>query len=73
MSGEIDLSTALKHRRVAAACGLFAVNAKSAHDRALLLRMQHSLLGWARHQEWRDGLPPVPPARSNALAVPGRP
>jgi hypothetical protein len=67
-----DSSIASKYRRDAAACGRFAANAKSASDRALLLRMQRSLLGRAAHQEWLDGMPPLPPARPNVLALPKR-
>jgi hypothetical protein len=37
------------------------------------LRMQRSLLGRADHQDWLDGLPPVPPARPKVLALPRRP
>ena len=69
MSRPPDSSIASKFRRDAAACGLFAANAKSASDRALLLGMQRSLLGRAVHQEWLDGMPPVPPARSNHILV----
>jgi secreted protein with Ig-like and vWFA domain len=64
--------SASKHRRQAAACGLFAANAQSAVDRELLLRMQRSLLTHARHEDWFDGGPPLPPARAVALAVPAR-
>ena len=67
-----ETSKALKHRREADACGVFAVNAKSATDRELLLRMQRSLLTRAYHQDWLDGLPPVPPAGCNSLALPAR-
>jgi len=72
MSREFGLSSAMKHRRFAAACGVFAANAQSVKDRELLLQMQRSLLGRARHHEWRDELPPLPPAWPNALAVPAR-
>ena len=72
MSKELQPSKASRHRRDAAACGAFATNAKSATDRELLLRMQRSLLERASHQEWLDGLPPVPPAGCNSLAVPTR-
>jgi hypothetical protein len=67
-----SLSNALRHRRQAAACGLFAANAQSTVDRELLLRMQRSLLGHACYEDWVNGLPPVPPARPAALPVPGR-
>jgi hypothetical protein len=66
------LSKVSTHRRHAATCGLFAANARSAADRELLLRMQRSLLDRARHDDWLDGLPPMPPARPAALAVPRR-
>jgi hypothetical protein len=72
MSNGHELSNASKHRRNAAACGLFAANARSAADRELLLGMQQSLLRRADHEGWLDGLPPVPPARPRALAVPTR-
>jgi hypothetical protein len=63
---------ASRHRRTAAACGIFAANAVSSADRELLLRMQRSRLERARHEDWLDGEPPKPPARPNALAVPKR-
>jgi hypothetical protein len=72
MSNGHELSSASRHRRDAAACGLFAANARSAADRELLLGMQQSLLRRADHEGWLDGLPPVPPARPRALAVPTR-
>jgi hypothetical protein len=65
-------SNASKHRRQAAACALFAANARSAHDCELLLRMQRAQLGQACFQEWLDGLPPLPPARPSALPLPKR-
>jgi hypothetical protein len=67
-----QLSKVSAHRRHAAACGFFAANARSAADRELLLRMQRSLLDRARHGDWLDGLPPMPPARPAALVVPRR-
>src|SRR4029079_14534569 len=67
-----ETSKALKHRRESAACAFFAVNPKSATDRELLLRMQRSLLTRAYHQDWLDGLPPVPPAGCKLLALPAR-
>jgi hypothetical protein len=72
MSSGHELSNASRHRRDAAACGLFAANARSDADRELLLGMQQSLLRRADHEGWLDGLPPVPPARPRALAVPTR-
>ena len=70
MSTGPGTSKALRHRREAAACGVFAANAKSAADRELLLRMQRSLLTRAHHEDWLDGSPPVPPAGCNSLALP---
>jgi hypothetical protein len=72
MSNGHELSRASRHRREAATCGLFAANATSAVDRELLLSMQRSLLRRADHEGRFDGLPPVPPARPRALAVPTR-
>lgn len=61
---------ATRFRSNAAACGIFAANAVSQSDRALLLRLQRSWLERANHQDLVDRLPPRPPAGSNALAVP---
>jgi hypothetical protein len=72
MSKGHEPSKTTRYRRDAAACGLFAANAKSAADRELLLRMQRSLLRRADHHGRLDGLPPVPPARPKAMAVPAR-
>lgn len=72
MSTGPGTSKALRHRREAATCGVFAANAKSAADRELLLRMQRSLLTRAHHEDWLDGSPPVPPAGCNSLALPAR-
>jgi hypothetical protein len=68
----LDLSKAMQYRRHAVACGLFAANARSAADCELLLHMQRSLLEHACHEDWVDGLPPIPPGQSTALAVPRR-
>ena len=70
MSKGPDLSKAMQYRGHAAACRLFAANAGAAADRDLLLHMQRSLLERAFHEDSIDGLPPIPPARSAALAVP---
>jgi hypothetical protein len=71
-SKALERCKALRHRREAAACGVFAANAKSATDRELLLRMQRSLLTRAYHEDWLDGLPPAPPAGCNSLSLPAR-
>jgi len=65
-----ELFKASKYRRTAAACGVFATHALSVTDRALLLRMQQSWLKRAHQEDVLDGLPPRPPAGSNALALP---
>ena len=70
MSEPFPSVEATRLRRSAAACGVFAANAVSLLDRELLLRMQRSWLERAHHQDLVDGLPPRPPVRSNALAVP---
>jgi hypothetical protein len=67
-----ELFKASRFRRSAAACGLFAANATTMLDRELLLRMQRSWLERAYNEDWLGGLPPIPPVKSNALAVPGR-
>ena len=61
---------AMRCRKNAATCGIFAVNAVSLSDRELLLRMQGSWLDRADYQDLVDGLPPRPPTCSRALAVP---
>lgn len=61
---------ASRFRSNAAVCAVLAANAVSTADRELLLRMQRSWFMRARHQELIDGLPPLPPVRSCALAVP---
>jgi hypothetical protein len=63
---------AMRCRKNAVTCGIFAVNAVSRSDRDLLLRMQCSWLERAHYQDLIDGLPPLPPTRSSALAVPRR-
>jgi hypothetical protein len=68
-----ELSKASKYRRNAAACGIFAANALSPADRELLLLIQRSWLGLAYNENWLDGLPPIPGANSNSLAVPRLP
>jgi hypothetical protein len=41
--------------------------ARSSADRKVLLRMGDACADLAANQDWLGGLPPVPPANSNAL------
>ncbi len=50
-------------------CRALADCAKSAADRDQLLSMRRLWLERAASEDWRDGLPPLPPAHSNALRV----
>ena len=61
---------AVAYRRRAAMCASYAACARSAADRARLLRMRDSCLTLAANEDWLDGLPPSPPAGAVALAVP---
>jgi hypothetical protein len=71
MSKAIILSKASIYRRKAATCRDLAVCAKSAMDREQLLAMRRSWLARAASEDWRDGLPPLPPVQARALlAVP---
>ena len=72
MSKGCNLSKASEHRRHAAACGLFAANARSEADRELLLRMQRSALERAWHEDSLGGLPPMPPVQLIAMRAPPR-
>jgi hypothetical protein len=63
------LSNALTYRRKAATCRGLAACAKSKTDREQLLVMSRSWLARADSEDWRDGLPPLPPVHSNALAI----
>ena len=63
------LSKGLAYRRKASTCRDLAACAKSAIDREQLLSMSRVLLTRAESEDWRDGLPPLPPVRSNALSV----
>jgi len=69
MSNPSILSNALAYRRKAATCRGLAACAKSATDRDQLLVMSRSWLARADSEDWRDGLPPLPPVHSNALTV----
>jgi hypothetical protein len=62
-------SNALTYRRKAATCRGLAACAKSKTDREQLLVMSRSWLARADSEDWRDGLPPLPPVHSNALAI----
>jgi hypothetical protein len=62
-------SRAAAYRRKAATCGDLAACAQSAMDREQLLTMRRSWLARAASEDWRDGLPPMPPVRTKALSV----
>lgn len=67
MPGVQILSKAQFHRRKAATCDRLAGCARSLPEREQLLRMRETLLTLATNEERLDGLPPLPPAGSNAL------
>ena len=67
----LNQSKALAYRRKAARCRELAACARSPADRARLLSMRASWLARAASSDWRDGLPPMPPANSNALSARG--
>ena len=69
MPRTIGSSKASAYRRKAAMCGNLADCAQSAEDRRELLRMRDSWLALAANADWLNGLPPMPPANANALAV----
>jgi hypothetical protein len=69
MSKASILSHSITYRRKAATCRGLAACAKSAVDREQLLVMSRSWLARADSEDWRDGLPPLPPVHSNALAI----
>jgi hypothetical protein len=69
MSKTITLSKASMYRRKAATCRDLAACAKSAMDREQLLTMRRSWLSRAASEDWRDGLPPMPPVQTKALSV----
>jgi hypothetical protein len=62
-------STAQAYRRKATKCGELAAFARSMTDRTQLLRMRDALLARATLGDSFDGLPPMPPANSNALTA----
>ena len=69
MSKAITLSKASIYRRKAATCRDLAGCAKSAMDREQLLTMRRSWLARAASEDWRDGLPPMPPVQTRALSA----
>ena len=54
-------------RRKARTYDKLAEFARSAGDQEQLLRMREACLFLASNEYWLDGLPPMPPANSNAL------
>jgi hypothetical protein len=62
-------SKASIYRRKAATCRDLAIWAKTAMDREQLLAMRRSWLSQAASEDWRDGLPPLPPAQIKALSI----
>ena len=62
-------SKASIYRRKAATCRDLAVCAKTAMDRDQLLAMRRSWLSRAASEDWRDGLPPMPPVQTRALSA----
>lgn len=62
------LSKSSIYRRKSSACRAFADCAASSADRDQLLAMSRLWLTRADSEDWRDGLPPLPPVQSNALS-----
>jgi hypothetical protein len=62
-------SKASTYRRKAETCRDLAACAKSAMDREQLLAMRRSWLSRAASEDWRDGLPPLPPVGTKALSA----
>ena len=69
MFGKSDSFKISTYRRKALTLGLPANRVQSAADRLRARRMQHSWLSRANDEDPPNGLPPVPPAQSNALVV----
>ena len=63
------LSKSSLYRRKASTCRNLAACAKSATDREQLVSMSRLWLTRADSEDWRDGLPPLPPVQSSALSV----
>lgn len=56
------------YRRKSSTCRAFAACAASAVDRDQLLAMSRLWLTRADSEDWRDGLPPLPPVHSKSLS-----
>ena len=69
MRAQTHSSKSATYRRKASTCRALADCATSAPDRNQLLSMSRSWLGRAVSEDWRDGLPPLPPVSASALAV----
>ena len=63
-----DPSKAQIYRRKAQTCAALAACARSTAEREPLLRVREALLSRAANEDRLEGLPPLPPANSNALA-----
>ena len=62
-------SKAQTYRRKAQTCDALAACARSTAEQEPLLRMRDALLSRAANEDRLDGLPPLPPANSNALVA----
>jgi hypothetical protein len=60
-------SKAQELRRKAQVCDRLADCARSSADQQQLQRMREACLVMAANEDWLGGLPPMPPANSNAL------
>jgi hypothetical protein len=68
LPGSANSGKSLQYRRKAAACGQFALWARSDLDRKRLIRMQESWNALADNEDWLDGVP----SASFAIAPPVR-
>jgi len=64
-----DSSKSVFYRRKARTCRSLAAWAQSGPDRDQLLSMGRIWLERAASEDWRDGLPPLPPVNSSALRL----
>ena len=69
MRAQTHSSKSATYRRKASTCRALADCATSAPDRAQLLAMSRSWIDRAASEDWRDGLPPVPPTQASALRI----